>query len=51
MEIVSILTILIVATIACERIFKHITKSKCCGGELLFNNNASAPDFSTLLRK
>ncbi len=38
-----------VSVISLERIFKHIKKSSCFGSNVEFNNDASVPDFSSVL--
>jgi len=45
MDVLIIITIVITSCIALERIMKHIKKSKCCNSEIIFDTNASAPDF------
>lgn len=51
MDVLIIITIVIISCIAIERIMKHIKKSKCCNSEIIFDTNASAPDFINLLKK
>jgi len=46
MEAATIITIIMVSGLLIERVLKHFKKSKCCGGEVEFNENASVPDFS-----
>jgi len=50
MEITLIISILLVSGLVLERIMKHMKKSKCCGSEVEFNENASAPDLNIFRR-
>ena len=53
MEVSIIISIIITASLALERIIKHFKKSKCCNSEVEFTNenNKSTNDITTLLRK
>lgn len=48
MDPATIISILITSALLLERLMKHVKKSKCLGGEIEFNENASAPDLSRL---
>lgn len=49
MDVISILSIIIIAGVAIERLMKHVKKSKCMGGEIHFDTSASAPDLTGLI--
>jgi len=50
-EPATIISILLMAGLVIERILKHFKKSKCCGSEMEFNNEASVPDLQSILTK
>jgi len=47
----SIVSIVLILGLVIERILKHFKKSKCCGSEMEFNNEASVPDIQSILKK
>lgn len=47
----SIVSIILIVGLVFERVLKHFKKSKCCGGEMEFNSEASVPDLQNILRK
>jgi len=51
MEPTSIVSIVLILGLVFERILKHFKKSKCCGSEVEFNQDASAPDLTNLIKK
>lgn len=51
MEVSIIITLILASGLVIERLIKHVHKSKCCNSEIEFNDKASAPEFSTLLKK
>lgn len=51
MDPTSIVSIVLILGLVFERILKHFKKSKCCGNEVEFNQDASAPDLQSILRK
>jgi hypothetical protein len=51
MEVASIVSLVLIITLGLERIFKHFKKSTCCGSSVEFDNTASAPDLTNLLKK
>jgi hypothetical protein len=50
-EPASIISIILICGLVVERILKHFKKSSCCGNEMEFSENASAPDLQSILRK
>jgi hypothetical protein len=44
-------SVILILGLVVERILKHFKKSKCCGNEMEFNSEASAPDLQSILRK
>jgi len=48
MEVFSIISIILISGLICERILKHFKKSKCCGYSVEFDTNASAPDLTKI---
>lgn len=51
MDVVSIVSLIVIAVVACERLMKHVKRSKCLGAEFEFDSNASAPDLPGLIRR
>lgn len=53
MEPILIISLVLVCGLVFERVLKHFNKSKCCGSEIEFNQNASVPDLTNIpiLRK
>lgn len=45
MDIVSIISLVIICSIALERLMSHIKKSKCLGSEIEFVDDQVSPDF------
>lgn len=45
MDVVSIITLIVICSIALERTMKHIKKSKCLGNEIEFSDNQPYPDY------
>lgn len=50
-EPASIISIILICGLVLERILKHFKKSSCCGSEMEFSENTSAPDLQSILRK
>lgn len=48
MEVFSIISIILINGLICERIIKHFKKSKCCGNIVEFDTNASASDLTKI---
>ena len=48
MEVFSIISIILISGLICERIIKHFKKSKCCGYSVEFDTNASVPDYENI---
>jgi hypothetical protein len=48
MDPFSIISIILISGLICERILKHFKKSKCCGYSVEFDTNASAPDLTKI---
>lgn len=51
MEVSNIIGVILICGLVLERLMKHIKKSKCLGNEMEFNNDASVPDLTGLIRK
>ena len=51
MEPGSIVSIILIVGLVFERVLKHFKKSRCCGNEMEFNNEASVPDLQSILKK
>lgn len=50
-EPASIISIILICGLVVERVLKHFKKSTCCGSSMEFNNEASVPDLTSLIKK